>query len=228
MALTMLGTFRLEADEPNYVFEAILTKAPIPVAGYGGWQKVARPRRKALTEWTGRDSVSIEIAFMLDDWATGEGYENKTMVDALEKMAGVNINDPEPPLLTYTTNPPALGWHSIHHASHVRWFIDTLSWDSDQTLINNAGNPSRVAGAITLTQYVEDEHISAIQARKDNDNRRPRGRAKTYIVKRGDTLSKIAARKNVYGDASKWRRIATANGIRDPKHLKVGRKLKIP
>jgi nucleoid-associated protein YgaU len=54
-----------------------------------------------------------------------------------------------------------------------------------------------------------------------------RGR-KTYTVKQGDTLPKIAARADVYGDAGKWKAIAHANGIRDPRSLKVGRVLKIP
>ena len=45
-------------------------------------------------------------------------------------------------------------------------------------------------------------------------------------MKRGDTLSSIAAK--FYRDASKWRKIADANGIRDPKNLKIGQKLRIP
>jgi nucleoid-associated protein YgaU len=55
-----------------------------------------------------------------------------------------------------------------------------------------------------------------------------RGRT-TYRVKAGDrSLAEIAARKDIYGDASQWKRIAKANGIRDPRSLKVGRVLKIP
>lgn len=51
---------------------------------------------------------------------------------------------------------------------------------------------------------------------------------KFYIVKKGDTLQSIAAMKRVYGDASKWRKLADANKIRDPKKLKVGTRLRIP
>lgn len=56
--------------------------------------------------------------------------------------------------------------------------------------------------------------------------RAPKPAAKTYTVARGDTLSSIAI--NLYRDASKWRAIATANRITDPRKLQVGQRLKLP
>lgn len=225
---SILGTFRFKSDEPSYDFEAMLTTMPVPVAGYGGWQKVPRPRRKALTEWVGRDSTSIEIEFMIDSFSDGTGYDNKQAVDTLEKLAGIGIHDPEPPLFKYTTNPPALGWHNNHHASHVLWYVDTLRWEKDQILPNQSGNPMRAAGTVIITQHVKDEHLealSAVEARRQSSTR-GRGGSTRYTVRRGDTLSKIAAKK--LGRASRWREIAKLNNIRDPKNLKVGRKIRIP
>lgn len=51
---------------------------------------------------------------------------------------------------------------------------------------------------------------------------------KTYEVKSGDTLSKIA--KQEYGDANQWRRIYDANKdlLKDPDKIFPGQKLKIP
>jgi LysM repeat protein len=49
------------------------------------------------------------------------------------------------------------------------------------------------------------------------------GKTVTYTVKRGDTLSKIAAK---YGTT--WRAIANANNIKSPYHIYAGQKLKIP
>ena len=45
-------------------------------------------------------------------------------------------------------------------------------------------------------------------------------------IKRGDTLWAIAAQ--TLGDGNRWREIAAANGIRDPRALKVGQKIVIP
>jgi nucleoid-associated protein YgaU len=54
------------------------------------------------------------------------------------------------------------------------------------------------------------------------------GSAKTYVVVRGDSLSKIAKRE--YGDASKWHRIYDANRdvIKDPDLIYPGQELKVP
>ena len=51
---------------------------------------------------------------------------------------------------------------------------------------------------------------------------------RSYTVKSGDTLSKIA--KEHYGDASQWKKIQAANAdlIRDPDKIQAGWTLKIP
>ncbi|MBP2330401.1 hypothetical protein JOF56_010786 [Kibdelosporangium banguiense] len=49
---------------------------------------------------------------------------------------------------------------------------------------------------------------------------------KSYVVRRGDTLSSIAAA--VYRRADAWRELARANGISDPRDLRPGRVLTVP
>jgi nucleoid-associated protein YgaU len=49
--------------------------------------------------------------------------------------------------------------------------------------------------------------------------------ATRYVVKAGDTLQSIAAA--LYGDPNRWREIATANGLDDPRALPTGRQLEI-
>jgi nucleoid-associated protein YgaU len=50
--------------------------------------------------------------------------------------------------------------------------------------------------------------------------------AKTYVVRRGDTLSAIAAAE--YGDPARWRPIAEANRIANPRLLAPGTRLALP
>jgi nucleoid-associated protein YgaU len=54
------------------------------------------------------------------------------------------------------------------------------------------------------------------------------GSGKTYVVVKGDSLSKIAKRE--YGDANKWRTIYEANNdlIKDPDLIYPGQELTIP
>ena len=51
---------------------------------------------------------------------------------------------------------------------------------------------------------------------------------KIYVVKSGDSLSKIA--RNEYGNANEWKRIFEANTdiLKDPDKIFPGQKLKIP
>jgi len=53
-------------------------------------------------------------------------------------------------------------------------------------------------------------------------------KAKTYVVKAGDNLSKIA--KEQLGDANRWTEIAELNKaeVPNPNALKVGQELKLP
>jgi hypothetical protein len=50
--------------------------------------------------------------------------------------------------------------------------------------------------------------------------------SKAHIVKQGETLSSIAG--NYYEDAQKWRPIALANGILDPRSIVPGQELQVP
>jgi nucleoid-associated protein YgaU len=54
------------------------------------------------------------------------------------------------------------------------------------------------------------------------------GSVTTYVVVKGDSLSKIAKRE--YGDANKWRTIYEANKdlIKDPDLIYPGQELKLP
>jgi len=54
------------------------------------------------------------------------------------------------------------------------------------------------------------------------------GAETTYVVSKGDTLSKIAERH--YGDAGEWRKIFDANRdqIQDPDQIHPGQTLRLP
>ena len=65
---------------------------------------------------------------------------------------------------------------------------------------------------------------SSSQAATPESQEAPR----TYEVRSGDSLSKIA--KRVYGDAGKWRQIFNANTdtLKDPDKIYPGQNLRIP
>lgn len=226
------GTWTLEEIDPppGRAAYRVFGWADGPVvvtAGYGGWSRVARPRAGALTEWVGRDALALTIDFRMgsrDRYA--QGMELRERIRDLEHFGGVDIDDPEPPLFTLSSDPPALIPHSSHHASQNKWFMDSLVWTKELFDFNEAGNPIVAGGTMVVAVYTTDEALSPAHTRRKGKTKG--GKRKTYRVKKGDTLQRIAARKDVYKDAKKWKKIATANKIRDPKHLKVDQTLKIP
>lgn len=70
--------------------------------------------------------------------------------------------------------------------------------------------------------------FSNVQSGSSSTAPSPSGAATTYVVKAGDSLSKIAKRH--YGDADAWHRIFEANRdqIKDPDLIHPGQTLRLP
>ena len=82
------------------------------------------------------------------------------------------------------------------------------------------GRPGRARLNVTFNEYLD----AATQV--SEANLQTADFSKAYTVKQGDTLSGIAA--NFYLDATKWRPIALANSIVDPRSISSGQELQIP
>jgi nucleoid-associated protein YgaU len=84
------------------------------------------------------------------------------------------------------------------------------------TLFRNTGEPVRANLTVVLSEFLDPEQ----------DQRQTDPELTTRVVRRGDTVTSIAA--SVYGDPSLWRVIAEANNLDDPRRPKIGRTLTIP
>ena len=84
------------------------------------------------------------------------------------------------------------------------------------TLFSPDGRPLRAVVNMQIREYLDVE--------KDQIETDPE--ASTYVVKRSDTISGIAAR--IYNDPARWRTIAEANRLDDPRELTAGQTLLIP
>lgn len=88
------------------------------------------------------------------------------------------------------------------------------------TLFLSNGTPVRATLSVSLKEWVDVEVQVRERPTESVDH------AKTYTVKRGDTLASIAAAE--YGEAGAWRAIADANGLADPRALPPGTPLALP
>ena len=96
----------------------------------------------------------------------------------------------------------------------IRGVVTSLT--QDFVFFDSDGTPLRANLSVTFTEL--------LIAKEDQLQTDPE--FTTRAVKRGDTLSAIAA--DMYDDASLWRIIADANRLDDPRRLAPGRVLRIP
>jgi hypothetical protein len=183
---------------------------PKPTDGVGGWTIVQRPRRTAITQWDGRNPYAMDVPVLFDAINSGASVEND--VSKLFQM-GVGSDFDPPPTIQIDGGLPIKG---------ATWVINAIQWGDDVIWVQEGKSPpyrQRQDAVVSLVQYRPDARVK-ILATKTLPN--------LYIVHRkGETLRSIA--KAMYGDGSKWTRIKNANpSVRDPNHLKVNTKLRIP
>jgi len=128
-------------------------------------------------------------------------------VNALRGLMDINRELHAPPIVRFTWDTEV--FRGVMESLNVTYVLFTPE-----------GVPLRAKLSLSLKEYRPVD----IQV-KENPKASP-DFEKTYVVKRGDTLSSIAFA--VYRDASWWRAIARNNQIQDPRALQPGRVLQIP
>jgi hypothetical protein len=232
------GEFTLQSYDPPLVFTGELgDQAPVPTDdSYGGLQITTIPKRLGLTEYAGQNPMGLTIDFYVDRYNDGNTDYVRHQRKVLELLAGRKAaEDYEPPVVVVN----GLGRipHDVTENPHVRYQIESLTWDRDLIIIAADGGPLRIGGTISLREFNVDETLGdyhgPAQKHRRRHKKRKSGKGKgghakpsTYVVKQGDTLTGIAAR--VLGDSKRWREIADLNKIRNPRDLRVGRRLRMP
>lgn len=227
-----------DSNDPQITFRSEYgTGPPLVSDGYGGWEVVARPRDIGLTEWQGRNPMAIQIPFMIDNYAEPfkPGVRLETQITALERLSGIGSHDVPP---TFRVMSDGVIPHDHDSYPAGQWVVENVDWDGDKEIRNSVGNRVRCGGTIVIRQFIKPKVFGRLSAKGASTAKHKKVvkkgapgyyQGRTYITKHGDTMPKIAKRKDVYGTASKWRKIALKNNERDPhKKFKTGTRLAIP
>jgi nucleoid-associated protein YgaU len=190
------------------------------VSGYGGWTVLSRQRRVGLTQWDGKDPLRMSIPIIFDGIRTGIGQE--VNISRLSRMGLPPLSGGEPPVVTWQA-------FAVPNPGVALWVIENFQWGTNVLWNYVGGQAVRVRQdcVVNLLEYRPDDNeafrspIPHVAKGKGKT-----GKPKVYTAKKGDTLSKIA--QKFYGNASKWKLIADANHIRDPKTVDAGDRLRIP
>jgi hypothetical protein len=148
---------------------------------------------------------TLDMELLFDTFETQEDVRDKTL-----QVTDLLIIDSElhtPPVLRVT-------WGSLD-------FTCVLSKVTQKFIkFFSDGRPARARLNVTFSEYIDAE-TQVIAA-----NLQTADFSKAHTVRQGDTLSSIAA--HYYEDATKWRPIALANGIVDPRSISSGQELQVP
>jgi hypothetical protein len=151
-------------------------------------------------------SEKLTAELLVDTSDTLEDVRER-YVNKLRKLLDINSELHAPPIVRF-----------VWDKEIFKGVLESLN--VTYTLFTPQGVPLRAKLSVTLKEYRPVE----IQVKE-----RPRNSPdveKNWVVRRGDTLSGIAAA--VYRDPGLWREIARANGIADPRTLAPGRVLLVP
>lgn len=176
--------------------------------GDGGWQTEQRWGSDPVTWWLAPSSYAQTIPVRFDATSSQE-----SVIAALRRLAR-SPGDHRPPPVVMISGP------AIERAD-LPWVVQSVDPTGNVIRRETDGDRIRQDMTVSLLQYGE---VSPLGSARSVTKRRPS--TNRWRVRAGDSLPQIAA--IVYGDANRWKEIAHANGIRDPRALTVGRVLRIP
>jgi len=184
--------------------------------GVGGWRDVERPGRENGMEWGSTPTRTLEIPLLLDGFADRRTID--TELAALYAMGRPPAGSPR------GTPPPTIRVGGMVPHGDRDWVLTDLAegdaiWDGRH----------RVRLWLTVT-LGEPGSLDIVKVTAKKPSAKPSTR--DYVVRAGETLASIARDQM---DAKTSSAIANAvavlkslNGIRDPKSLHTGQKLKVP
>jgi hypothetical protein len=163
----------------------------------------------------------MSVNLLLDESIPNGGMSVKQMADELLKMMDV-------PSGTGGGNAKAVPPHVTFKWGDVPSFkAACTSLTITFQLFKPNGTPIRADVKLALTQVEPASSASSNSpSRPTNPTTRSDGGLGVHVVRDGDSLQSIAHRS--YGDPSRWRTIAEANGIDNPLHLRRGTALDLP
>lgn len=220
-----LAELRQVAPTVGSVLRFSLDPAAVtPGGGVGGWEEVGHPKRESSTEWTGTPLRTLTVELVLDSTRLRDDVENAVRI--LEVWGRRQSVHRHPAVLAFAWGV----WGGY------RWVVSDLGYGD--AYYDTTGRRIRQDVTVELLEYrapvlalTPAKRAAPAKAApgkpgKPSSGKPPAPSGKTYTVKRGDTLSRIA--QTQLGKASRWPELARLNGLRDPNKLTPGQRLRLP
>ena len=214
MASPVKAALEPEQGEP---IECLFNPAELTLSKSNSWTaKPAKGKNTPPLRFQEGKSGSLSMSLILD--TTHDGSPVTAHTNRLLSLMRVDESLPGSDRSNNRARPPwvRFRWGGFHSFKAV---LEQLSLTF--TYFASDGTPLRAKADVTLTQY-EDEQAWGPQ---NPTSGTPTPHRLHHVVP-GETLDRIAA--TYFGDATRWRMIAEANGVTDPLRLPAGKALVIP
>jgi nucleoid-associated protein YgaU len=198
-------------NEFNEEFAVLFNPNQISIQKTTKWELTPTAERDAPTsQFTYGEPATLTMDLFFDTYETQSDVREHT--DKVYNLTTVEGHGDlhRPPLCR-------LIWGAFNF-NDFQWVLQSLN--QRYSLFLESGIPARATLSCTFKQWRSDEVEARLLNRQSPDV------AKSYVVVRGDTLSKIAAKE--FKDPTLWRLIADANGIMNPRQIMAGQVLAIP
>lgn len=170
------------------------------------------------------EQMTLELFFDTTEDGTGEGAVSvTTLTDRVYELAKIEPGGHAPPICTFIWNADFPGADvsanvGNQRRTHFQFVVQSVS--QKFTLFSPEGVPLRARLSLTLREY------KTLDQQLDQLNLSSPDRTHSHVTQEGETLSHVASQH--YLRPGRWRPIAEANAIDDPRRLTPGLFLTIP
>ncbi|MFN2608122.1 MAG: LysM peptidoglycan-binding domain-containing protein [Acidimicrobiales bacterium] len=195
----------------------LFNPSELTIAKSNLWESDNVPGRNAPDLFfTGGESGTMDLSLVFDTTADGSPVTKHTnkLMDVMKVDPNLPGHDPE----RNKGRPP---WVKFHWGDLHSFKAIVTSLNLTFTYFSSSGVPLRAKASISLKQFQEDAKWGP-----QNPTSGTPDPHRVHQLERGETLDRLAAA--YYGDSTKWRHIARANGVEDPLRLQPGTRLVIP
>jgi nucleoid-associated protein YgaU len=199
--------------DPGATLDCYFNPTEYSIAKTNTWNpKQVTGQSTPKQEFGGGQARKMELSLLFDQsfppYTMSVREATALLLDAMDVPSGTGAGKPtaSPPFITF-------GWGKTVFKGACTSLTCTYK------LFEPDGEPLRADVKLSLTQ-------SEPPVKGQNPTTRAQAGFGMHTVKDGDTLPSISYR--AYGDATKWRLIAEANGVDNPLHLRRGSSLSLP
>jgi hypothetical protein len=207
----------LEIEGSQQKLPCLFNPTELALNRANGWKADAMPGKGVATlRYTGAQSGQLAIRLFFD--TTAEGQPVTKYTGKILKLMEVDESLPGADKKTKNVRPPwvRFHWGDLHSFKAVITELELTF-----VYFSSKGMPLRARLDLVLTQY--DQEMAFGPQNPTSGTPRPH---RVHRVQPGETLDRIAGMH--YGDPTRWRAIAAANGVEDPLSLRPGGLLTIP